>query len=280
MAIPASNAADMKLLASGLEWPEGPEYGPDGALYVANFGSASGTISRISPDGTVSEFAHTDGAPNGLTFGRDGNLYVADAGRRGVLRVSQSGEVSVFADSFEGARFVAPNDLVFGPEGNLFVTDPLRNDPPDPCISPVYRITPDGEVSLFVAELPYPNGIAISPDGTEVFVAEMRSNRLLGFPLRPDGTAGEPRMVYRFRDPGWPVGMVVDQDGTIIVAVFRAGVLAFVSPDGELLDRWQREGAMPTDIAFGGPGQRTVYVTDAAGKVETFEHGAAGARFF
>ena len=86
-------------------------------------------------------------------------------------------------------------------------------------------------------------------------------------------------MVYRFRDPGWPVGMVVDEEGTILVAVFRAGAVAFVSPEGKVLDRWEREGSMPTDIAFGGPESRTVYVTDAAGKVEAFEHGARGLRF-
>ena len=280
MAVPTGSAADIRLLASGLEWPEGPEYGADGSLYVANFASSGGRISRIAADGTVSEFVETGGAPNGLAFGPDGLLYVADAGRRAVLRVDAAGEVSVFATEFEGARFTAPNDLAFGPRGDLFVTDPLRNDPPDPCISPVYRIAPDGEVHLFAGDIPYPEGVAVSADGSEVFVTEMRSNRLLAFPLRPDGTAGEPRMVYRFRDPGWPVGMVVDTEGAIIVALYRAGALAFVSQSGELLDRWEREGSMPTDIGFGGPALRTIYVTDAAGKVETFEHGVRGLRFF
>ena len=279
MALPTGSAADIRLLASGLEWPEGPEYGPDGSVYVANFASGRGVISRIALDGTVSEFAETGGAPNGLAFGPDGALYVADAGRRAILRVDSEGQVAVFADSFDGARFTAPNDLVFGPHGELFVTDPLRNDPPDPCISPVYRITPHGEVSLFVGEMPYPNGVAVSPGGSEVFVAEMRSNRLMAFPLKKDGSAGEPRMLYRFRDPGWPVGMVVDEEGTLIVALFRAGAVAFVSADGELVERWEREGSMPTDIAFGGPEFRTVYITDAAGKVETFEHGTRGLRF-
>jgi sugar lactone lactonase YvrE len=143
----------------------------------------------------------------------------------------------------------------------------------------VYRVSPEGEVSLFVAELPYPSAVALSPDASEVYVAEMRSNRLLGFPLRADGTAGEPRMVYRFRDPGWPVGMVVDEKGTLIIAVFQAGALAHVSPDGQLLDRWEFAGAMPTDIGFGGPEHRTVYVTDASGKVESFEHDIPGLRF-
>ena len=63
------------------------------------------------------------------------------------------------------------------------------------------------------------------------------------------------------------------------MAVFRAGAVAFVSADGELLERWERGGSMPTDITFGGPEFRTVYITDAAGKVETFEHGARGLRF-
>jgi len=279
MAVPTGSAADIRLLASGLEWPEGPEYGPDGSVYVANFASSRGVISRIASDGAISEFAETGGAPNGLAFGPDGALYVADAGRRAVLRVDSEGNVAVFADRFEGARFTAPNDLVFGPQGEMFVTDPLRNDPPDPCISPVYRITPDGEVSVFVGEMPYPNGVAVSPGGSEVFVAEMRSNRLMAFPLKEDGSAGEPRMLYRFRDPGWPVGLVVDEEGTVIVALFRAGAVAFVSADGELLERWEREGSMPTDIAFGGPEFRTIYITDAAGKVEAFEHGARGLRF-
>ena len=192
-----------RVLATGLVLPEGSCVGPDGELYVVDAGT--GTICHISDSGEVSEFVSTGGRPNGLAFGPGGDLFVADSGRRAILRVTPSGELSVFASEYDGHEFTGPNDLAFGPSGNLFFTDPGRKPPPDPSISPVYRATPDGVVSPFAVDLAYPNGVAFSPDGKELYVSEMRANRLLAFEiteLRAVGPVQDGPEVPRTGAPG------------------------------------------------------------------------------
>ena len=267
------------MLATGLVMPEGPCIGPDGQLYVADAGA--GTICRISETGEVSEFVSTAGRPNGLAFGPDGDLFVADSGRREILRVTPSGELSVFASEYDGQEFTGPNDLAFGPSGNLFFTDPGRKPPPDPSISPVYRATPDGEVFPFAVDLAYPNGVAFSPDGKELFVSEMRANRLLGFEITQLEEMSDYRMVRRFHEPAHPDGLAVDAEGRILGALRGIGGLSIASPDGKLEELYHVEGWQPSNLAFGGPERRTVFVTDVANaSIVTFEHDSPGAPLF
>ena len=268
-----------RVLATGLVLPEGSCVGPDGELYVVDAGT--GTICRISDSGEVSEFVSTGGRPNGLAFGPGGDLFVADSGRRAILRVTPSGELSVFASEYDGHEFTGPNDLAFGPSGNLFFTDPGRKPPPDPSISPVYRATPDGVVSPFAVDLAYPNGVAFSPDGKELYVSEMRANRLLAFEITEFEQLAQYRMVRRFREPAHPDGLAIDTKGRILGALRGIGALSIVSAAGKLEELYYVQGWRPSNLAFGGPDRRTVYVTDVANaSIVAFEHDVPGAALF
>ena len=268
-----------RVLATGLVLPEGPCVGPDGNLYVADAGT--GAICRINDSGEVSEFVSTNGRPNGLAFGPDGDLFIADSGRREILRITPSGELSVFAAAYDAQEFTGPNDLAFGPSGNLFFTDPGRKPPPDPSISPVYRATPDGVVYPFALDLAYPNGVAFSPDGKELYVSEMRANRLLAFEITDLEELSEYRMVRRFREPAHPDGLAVDMEGRVLGALRGIGGLSIVSADGKLEELYYVEGWRPSNLAFGGPDRTTVFVTDVANAaVVAFEHDAPGAPLF
>ena len=268
-----------RVLATGFVLPEGPCVGPDGQLYVVDAGT--GLISRISESGDVSEFVSTGGRPNGQAFGPGGDLFVADAGRREILRVTPSGEVTVFVSDFDGQAFDGPNDLAFGPSGNLFFTDPARRPLPDPSISPVYRATPDGEVFPFASDLAYPNGVAFSPDGKELYVSEMRANRLLAFEITKLEQLAQFRMVRRFRDPALPDGLAIDSTGRILGALPGIGALSIVSAAGKLEELYHIEGWRPSNLAFGGADGQTVYVTDeATGTIGAFDHDVPGANLF
>jgi gluconolactonase len=196
------------------------------------------------------------------------------------MRVTPTGRVSTFAHEYRGAPFRGPNDLAFDAQGNLFFSDPIRREMPDPCISPIYRVSPRGDVSVFASDIAFPNGLALSPDGTELYVAEMRSNRLLAFPITSSGTAGDPRLLYRFHEPAWPDGMAVDSDGVILQALRGSGAIAYVCPSRRrLIDVWARPDWAPSNLAFGGEGNQTVFVTDQeGGRVFTFCHGVPGRR--
>jgi sugar lactone lactonase YvrE len=152
--------SDFRLLASGIHGPEGPAIDPNGDLHLVSADKSS--IIRVSNDGTIEEVATTGGRPNGLVFNAAGEMFVADAELKAILRINTSGKSEVFVDEYEGTALGGPNDLCFLPNGDLLFTDPVRRPLPDPAISPVYKVTPSGQVSAFANELAFPNGIAVS----------------------------------------------------------------------------------------------------------------------
>ena len=269
------------MVISGVDVPEGPAWGPDGSLYFVS--ASDGCVYRLGDDAHSVKVADTRGRPNGLAFSSDGTLFIADAGRRAILRLKQDGETEVFADSHESRPFGGPNDLAFLPNGDLLFTDPSRTPLPDPAISPVYKVKPDGAVSVFASELAYPNGVDLTADGKGVFVAEMRAHRLVMFQIDADGNATGQKLVRRFREPASPDGMAVDVDGRVFQALPGLQSLALIGPDGDLAELYYSPNWRPSNVAFGGPDLRTVYVTSqsgqtgaADGSIYRFRHSAAG----
>src|SRR5918993_5139361 len=154
-------------LISGYDSPEGPAFDRDGNLYFVNWLSSS--IVRLTPDGIASEFFKTGGIPAGLAFNRDGSLYVADEGDdiHGVLRIAD-GQATIVVNSYEGQPLNGANDLVFDRDGILYFSDPWRSSAENP-IGGFYRHFPDGTLELLDYGLAFPNGVALSADGTAVF---------------------------------------------------------------------------------------------------------------
>ncbi|MEE8046871.1 MAG: SMP-30/gluconolactonase/LRE family protein [Dehalococcoidia bacterium] len=267
---------DFSVLVSGVLGPEGPAIDSQGRLHLVSAEDAS--IIRVSSDGEVTQVATTDGRPNGLVFNKAGEMFVADAERKAILRIKGNGEAEVFVDDYEGTALGGPNDLCFLPNGDLLFTDPIRRPQPDPAISPVYRVTPDGKVSAFANELAYPNGIAVSTDGTQVFVSESRAQRLVAFTIDEEGQLLDQQLIRRFREPGNPDGLAVDLDGNILQSLPGIRAIAYVSPAGELLDLFHVPDWVPTNLAFGGDDMKTVFVCGAArNSIYQFRHPVAGA---
>jgi gluconolactonase len=98
----------------------------------------------------------------------------ADHGGQCIARWNvATGEREVIADTFRGHRFNAPNDLCLGPQGRLYVTDPryVGDEPRELEHRAVYLLA-DGKVTKATHEISKPNGIALSPDGMTLYVAE------------------------------------------------------------------------------------------------------------
>ena len=273
--IPETLPAGIKVVQSGINVPEGPVWGPDGDLYYVSAGE--GVIYRLREGGFPEKVASTGGRPNGLAFSGDGTLFVADAGLKAVLRIGAVGAVEVFTDRHESRGYGGPNDLCFLPGGDMLFTDPARLPLPDPCISPVFKVKPDGTVSVFVEDLAYPNGVDLSPDGKSVLIAEMRAHRIVSFKLNEDGSAGEERLVRRFHEPSSPDGMAVDSEGSIFQALPGINSLAVVGASGDLVELFYSPNWKPSNVAFGGRDLKTVFVTsESDGAIYSFEHTVAG----
>ena len=270
---------DFRVIVSGVRGPEGPAIDAQGRLHLVSAEDAS--IIRVSSEGDLSQIATTDGRPNGLLFNKNGEMFVADAKRKAILRIGSNGKAEVFVDEFAGTQFGGPNDLCFLPNGDLLFTDPIRRPQPDPAISPVYRVTPDGTVTAFANDLAFPNGIAVSADGTQVFVSESRAQRLVAFTIDESGQLLDQQLIRRFREPGNPDGMAVDVKGNILQTLPGIRAIAYVSAAGDLLDLYHVSDWAPANLAFGGEDMKTVFVCGAAqNAIYQFRHAVPGVPLF
>src|SRR5688572_5678828 len=206
------------VLVSGYDSPEGPAFDRDGNLYFVNWLSSS--VVRLTLDGDAAEFFNTGGIPAGLAFHRDGSLYVADEGDdiHGVLRIVD-GEATTLVDAYDGKSLNGVNDLVFDRDAVLYFSDPWRSSAENP-VGGFYRYFPDGTLEQIDHGLAFPNGVAISPDGAWVYLAETYRNRILRYPMRSDGTVGGREHFAPLPGEHGPDGMAVDEEGILYVAHF------------------------------------------------------------
>jgi gluconolactonase len=214
---------------------------------------------------------------NGLTVDRQGRLIACEHGNRRVSRTEKDGKITTLADRYEGKRFNSPNDVVCARNGDIYFTDPnsvARNNPPDPNgdfkaeigFNGVYRITGAGKLELATKEVPYPNGLAFSPDGKKLYVANTRPDKFwMVFDVKADGTlANGKKFLDVTQEPGegGPDGMKVDSAGNVY-ATGPGGIWA-ISPQGKHLGTIMPP-EIPANCAWGDADGRTLYMTARTG---------------
>jgi gluconolactonase len=252
------------MLIAGYDTPEGPAFNGEGDLFFVNWNSAS--IVRLSPGapgGSAIEFANTGGIPAGLAFHRDGTLYVADEGDQwhGILRVTPQGEVNAWIQAYQDKPLNGANDLVFDRDGVLYFSDPWRSSLENP-IGGFYRAFPDGRLEQIDTGLAFPNGVAIAPDGSAVYLAETRHNRVLRYAIAQDGRVGRRTVFATLSGAGGPDGMAFDAEGNLYVAHYGEGRVDVLAPDGSAARHIPVPGKSPTNVAFGGADRRTLVITE------------------
>ena len=253
--------APVTVLVSGYDSPEGPAFDRAGNLFFVNWLSSS--IVKLTPDRAASKWFNTGGIPAGLAFHRDGSLYVADEGDEihGVLRVTPHGGATILVNEYEGRRLNGANDLVFDRDGVLYFSDPWRSSAENP-IGGFYRFFPDGRLERIDHGLAFPNGVAISADGSAVYLAETYRNRILRYPLRVDGGVGAREEFAALPGEPGPDGMAFDAAGNLYVAHFGGGKVAVFDPSGHVVEEIRVPGARVTNVAFGGPDRKTLVITE------------------
>ena len=273
-------SAQIEKLAEGFDWSEGPLWlpGEDRLLFsdvprniVYSWREGEGVKIFLEPSGfTGDHYDGTEPGSNGLALDPQGRLTLAQHGDRRIARLDTDGRSFVtLADRYQGRRFNSPNDLCFDRAGNVYFTDPPyglgRSSTKELEFHGVYRVTPNGGVSLLAQELDRPNGIALSPDEGTLYVANSDRNRpvILAYPLSRDGSVGRSRVLFdgtelvRNGRSGLFDGLKVDQQGNLW-ATGPGGVL-ILSPEGRHLGTL-RTGQATANCAFGGDGS-VLYIT-------------------
>lgn len=240
--------------ASGMPFPEGPVFGPDGMLYVCC--RRHGWIAKVREDRSVLRLAETGGKPQALALTPDGKMmYLADAIRKQILTMGIDGRLDVVIDD---PRLIGPNDLTFGPRsGDLFFTDPGNEW--GAYIGSVYRWSPrDRKLILLADKVGFPNGLEITRDEKRLFVAESLTDKLLSIDLQRPGCA---ELAYQLPPGAIPDGMEwLPGGGKLAIAEHGAGALDIVDTIHWTHARIPLPGkASPTNLTVRGD---AMYVTD------------------
>lgn len=234
---------------------EGPQCDGAGNIYAVNF-KAEGTIGKVTPAGKGEVFLElpNKSVGNGIVFDLAGAMFIADYVNHNVLKVDMATKkISVFAHQSEMNQ---PNDLAIGPDDILWASDPNWGK----NTGQLWRIDQKGKITKVASDMGTTNGIEVSPDGKTLYVNESVQRGIWAFTITPDGLKDK-RMLKQFPDHGFD-GMRCDVDGNLYVTRYGKGTVAIVSPKGEVLREIDVLGKSPSNICFGGPDGRTVYVTE------------------
>ncbi len=266
-----------ELLATGFIFTEGPLWHNDGFLYFVDIQSSRQL--RWSRNTGSQVFRENTAEGNGTTVDRQGRMIICEGANRRVTRQESGGHWQPIAERFQGKRFNRPNDVVCHSDGSIYFTDPGGRVPPQEReldFSGVFRVAPDGALSVATSECEYPNGLAFSPDESVMYVAISRLNTdciadkergeacqhqfIRAFDVQPDGSLTNNRVFAEMfsAEEGVPDGMKVDTKGRVYCT--GAGGCWVFEADGSLIGIIRMPEA-PANVAFGGADWKDLYFT-------------------
>jgi gluconolactonase len=252
--------ASVKQVASGLVFPEGPVWHPDGFLLFSDV--HGGTIEKLVGDGRTETWWKTGKHTNGLIMSPDKKKILACCySERELLEIDAwDKSYRVLAAECCGRPFLNVNDVAVGEDGVIYFSDPTW-DSTSGLIQGVYAVFPDGRVKL-AAEVPYqPNGLVISPDQQRLYVARSGAHDILCFHKERGGEISGGMVWTKLFHGAEPDGMTIDSRGNLYVALAGTGQLAVIDSKGRCLEVFDICGRMATNCEFHGDDEHLLYVT-------------------
>ena len=242
---------------------EGPSFDRDGNLWVTDI--PYGRIFRISPDRRWTLVAEYDGWPNGLKFHRDGRIFIADY-KNGIMVLDpKTGEIRPLLFHRHSEHFRGCNDLVFDRNGVLYFTDQGQSGMHMPN-GRVYRYNLESErLDLLFDTAPSPNGLVLNEHENLLYVAMTRGNSVWRVPLMADGGVSKVGVFLHLSGGvSGPDGLALDEAGGLYIGHAGNGCVWGFSRLGEPLYRIRSStGLTTTNLAFGGDGNRQLFVTES-----------------
>lgn len=298
---------EIKELATGLKFPEGPVAMDDGSIIIVEI--PIGRITRVKQDGSTHIVATPGGGPNGLAVGPDGHLYCCNNGgnfemsevnglqipghtpasHKGgrIERINIStGKVEVLYSECDGQKLLAPNDLVFDTAGGFWFTDHASNNAERRLHGGLYYAKADGsKITKVLRELTSPNGVGLSPDGMSVYYAETMPGRLWELPLsapgaaKPVGGFTPANFVGAYPGLAYFDSLGVQADGAVCVATILSGGISTFWPGTSKFEHTPLPDLICTNICWGGKDMKKAYITmSSTGKLASCDWRSPGLR--
>nr|XP_061799988.1 lactonase drp35-like [Nerophis lumbriciformis] len=283
---------EFEVVATGLQFPEGPIAMADGSVILVEI--ARGTLSRVDARGQVEVVADLGGGPNGAAIGPDGLCYVCNSGGFGwqnidgllfpddvpadyaggrIERVNlATGQFERLYDHCGEHGLSGPNDIVFDRHGGFWFSDTGKLSSRKITRGAIYYGLPkEGGLTEVIQPTDLANGIALSPDERTLYFCETLNGRLWQFPIVAPGKVAADAAIGNAENllhaPGGFIGydsMAVDSAGNVCQATLFSGGISVISPSGELVDFHEFPDPLVTNVCFGGGDLRTAYITLSA----------------
>lgn len=249
-------------VVSGFQFTEGPVWHPGGYLLFSDI--PANTIFKWTP-GTEQaiEFLNPSGHSNGIVLDLEGNLLLAQHDGK-ISRVNNDKTMEVVVSEFEGNRLNSPNDLTIRSDGTIYFTDPpygVSEEDKELDVNGVYKLSPDGVLSLIFQDLGRPNGVVLSPDEKTLYVNNSSDGRILAFEVTTDGNVSLPdefASVGEAAQSGAADGMTVDKQGRLY-CTGPGGIYVF-DESGEQIQKIDMP-VRASNMGWGGPDHQTLYIT-------------------
>ncbi len=252
--------SELKLITDQFTFTEGPTWHKDGYLLFSDIPESK--IYRFNENDGVSVWRSETGQSNGLAFDRMGNLLACEHANRRVSMTDPKGAIIPVVEQYNGKRLNSPNDCIVRSDGVIYFTDPpygIEEHQKELSFNGVFRVTPGETPVLLSEDFNKPNGLALNPDETEIYIADTEKELVMIYRVSPNGDISDGRV---FAPVGRPDGMKVDINGCLYVASTE-GVVIF-DPAGNRIETVQLP-QRPANLAFGGYDYKTLFIAARTG---------------
>lgn len=265
--------ATVTKLGGGYGFTEGTTTAANGDVYFVD--QNNNRIHKWSAaDNRITIFMDPAGRANGQYFDRKGNLVSCADEKNELWSITPDGKhtVLISSDGYQGKPLDGPNDVWVRPDGGLYVTDPIYKRTwwdasvtrPSQSVRAVYYLPPGGkELTRVAADFKMPNGIAGTPDGKTLYVADINDNKIYGYDIQPDGSLPNRRLVCNYGSDG----MTLDNQGHFYLSANIRGVagVSIVEIKTGKLVGFVPVPQQPANMAFGGKNHDQLFMTARTG---------------
>jgi len=260
--IPAAliaKGARVQKAGSGYSFTEGPSVARDGRVFFTD--QPSDRVYLWDEKSGITLFKENCERANGTWFDSEGNLLVCADLHNTIIKITPNGElITVYDKGFGGVHLNGPNDLWQDMKGGIYFTDPYfhrdyweAGHKQEQDIQAVYYLKPSGELVRVIEDLRVPNGIAGTPDGKYLFVADMMGRATWKYTINGDGSLGNKTLFA----PSGSDGLTIDARGNIYLT---SGKVLIYNPEGEKIGEIALPET-PTNVCFGGEKRNVLFIT-------------------